>query len=71
MITAKEPIHRQEDVTKNNPQEEKEVMYNLGYSGRTALRREQCDVLPESQNIGADQLNTFPPQCSDEWITTE
>jgi hypothetical protein len=25
MITAEEPIHGQEDVTKNNPQEEKEV----------------------------------------------
>jgi hypothetical protein len=24
----------------------------LGYSGRTALRREQCEVLPESGNIG-------------------
>jgi hypothetical protein len=24
----------------------------LGYSGPTALRREQCDMLPESQNIG-------------------
>jgi hypothetical protein len=27
----------------------------VGYSGRTALRREQCDVLPESRNIGFGQ----------------
>jgi hypothetical protein len=27
----------------------------LGYSGRAALRREQCDVLPESRNIGFGQ----------------
>jgi hypothetical protein len=24
----------------------------IGYSGRTVLRREQCDVLLESRNIG-------------------
>jgi hypothetical protein len=29
MITAEEPIHGQEDVTKNNPQEGKEVTYRL------------------------------------------
>jgi hypothetical protein len=37
----KEPSRRKGDVP-------------LGYSGRTALRREQCDMLPESQNVGAD-----------------
>jgi hypothetical protein len=43
----------------------------LGYSGRTVLRREQCDVLPESRNIGISRygyreatasLNAFPLQ---------
>jgi hypothetical protein len=27
VITTEEPIHGQEDVTKNNPQEEKDVTY--------------------------------------------
>jgi hypothetical protein len=42
----------QEDVTKKNAPEEGIGGMALGYSGRTALRREQCDVLPESGNIG-------------------
>jgi hypothetical protein len=33
----------------------------LGYSGRTALRRKQCDVLPESQNVGAGVAKHISP----------
>jgi hypothetical protein len=30
-----------------------------------------CDVLPESQNVGVDWLNTYPPQRSDRRTKTE
>jgi hypothetical protein len=30
-----------------------------------------CDVLPESQNVGADWPSTFPTQLSDRQLTTE
>jgi hypothetical protein len=36
---------------KYNPREEGNGDTLLGYSGRTALRREQCDMTPESCNL--------------------
>jgi hypothetical protein len=38
---------------KEHPSRRKGGDVPLGYSGRTALRREQCDVSPESRDIGA------------------
>jgi hypothetical protein len=39
---------------KEPPSRRKEGYVPLGYSGRTASRREQRDVLPESQNVGVE-----------------
>jgi hypothetical protein len=37
---------------KSKPQNKRNGDTPLGYSGRTALRREQCDEMPESRNRG-------------------
>jgi hypothetical protein len=37
---------------KHSPRKKRNDDTPLGYSGRTALRREQCDGLPESRNSG-------------------
>jgi hypothetical protein len=37
---------------KQRPQKKRKVDMPLGYSGQTALRREQCDEMPESRNNG-------------------
>jgi hypothetical protein len=37
---------------KHSPQKKRNGDTPLGYSGRTGVRREQCDEMPESRNSG-------------------
>jgi hypothetical protein len=54
------------DFTGAPPRRRKNGDTPVGYSGRAALRREQCEVTPESQNSGS--VNTFPSQS---YVTTD
>jgi hypothetical protein len=50
---------------KHSPQKKRYGDTPLGYSGRTALRRKQCnDEMPENRNIGIEGRSPLPANGS-------